>query len=718
MAHELDGPEDAPASSPFIPVFQIALDVLSLLLRHWFLVILGVAVGAGWAANKAYKEPDLYSASAKILVDESASPTGEPVDPQDPQAERKMALLRRIEVLRSIPVADTVQRILSGKLDPNAENALSDVAGSEAVPEDGAAQPKLQDLVDNRLAERLKDASYLSSLLDLRSEINVGADVDSSMLIISQAGTDPAVLPIKPNAYVQAYRAHCMAQKTAYHRRALRAANSALELSQQLLSRAASIETGYRRRNRLTARPKAAGSKGPVEPNPRLAALTSGRGNEKTEARADRSIQMRQTLLAESTRSVSRLLDLQEDAGADVMAISSRQLDILSLLDSIADMDAGAGSGSDKRTRYERELAVELARPGPDAALEHMAFVLEKSVAIADALYSAILSHQREIQVRAALVTPDVHLVEPATVPTSPVGPDRNKSIRNGAGIGFVVVFLIVLMLEYGDARVRGVMVASRVSGAPILATLPVDETLASRVQTEHVVFEQGRYSPIAEIVRELRARLTALPKRGEGRTLLVTSPFPGDGKTFIASNLAVSLAQLGEKVLLIDGDLRRSSIHLVFGTPNARGLSDLTDIATAHELVRSAMLANLHILTSGPSIEAPAEFMSRARTQEVLRGLFTRYDWVVIDTPPINLVADASAFATLAQHAILVVRDGGCTESELAGAAERVRKLNIPLAGLVLNRVKQQGMRYGYGYGGYGRYDYAPRKDDGGERS
>lgn len=705
MAYDIDTVEGAPANSPFVPVVQIVVDLLDIVLRRWYLVTLGAILGALVAWQYGLRLPDRYSAQAKIIVDEPPPAAG-PADPNDLLAERRMNLLRRMEAIRSIPVTDAVHRILSGKLDP--KSGATDLGVVDQTV-DASGQQKLQEVVDLGLEERLKDPTYLSRLLALRTDIGVFMDLDSSMLTIAAEGPKAEGLATVPNTYVQAYRAYCLAQKTAQDRRALRASQTSLEFARQLLTRAESIENLFRRRNRLAPRNQARPGAGSAsaEVVRRLAAQTATPPNPDVAARAEKGTQMRQTLLSEMLRDLDQLLDLEEELSGNNPAVTAKQLEILTLQDSYAELDALTPRTGMKRQTYEQELATELAN-NSGAPLEYSAFVLANSVKIADAIYSAVLSAQREIQVRTALAVPDVHLLEPAVTPRTPIGPDRGKIIRNGAAIGFAIVFMILLLREYGDARVRGVNAVTRVTGVPVIANFAFDAALDSRPTEESIIVQEGSFTMLAETMRELRTRLTFAAKEPMGKALLVTSAFSGDGKTFVASNLAVSLAQIGERVLLVDGDLRKPRLHLVFGVPNSRGFSDLTDPALLHELVRPCMLPNLHLLTSGPPIAAPAEFLSRSRTQEILRSLLARYDRVIFDTPPINLVADASNLAALSDTAVLIIRDGGCTESELSQAAERVKQSNVKLAGVVLNHVRKPVIVYGTG-SAYGRDYYMP---------
>lgn len=713
MPYDLDNNAE-PAESPFVPVLQSLVDILNMLVRRWWAVLIGLALGTFGGYQVSARMPDEFQSACRIIVDEPvASPPGFGGDSTDLLADRRMNLQRRIEAIRSIPVADTVHRILTGKLDLKSGGPNGEIVTT--APRDAEGGSKVQDLIDQGLEERLKEPSYLANLIAIRSNIQVQADVEGSMLVISAWGSDPRELPLKPNTYFQAYRAYCLAQKTAYERRLLRTIQSSIESARQSLARAESLESNYRRQHQL--QPRSRERRDPAERTAalsaeaaRLLAATPATSSmeSRLQAHAEKGLQMRQTILQEALRSLDQLMDLQEEFSAEHPSVTAKQLEILALQDSLGELDGGAATAP-RRATYEQELAAELVRAG-GTPQERGAFVLARSVTIADSLYSAVVTLQREVQVRNALAAPDVHLVEPAVVPTAPIGPDRGRTIRTGALIGFGVVFVVLLMMEYGDARVRGASAVAKISGVPVIATLSHEFELESRPPEESIIVQEGSFAPLAEAMRELRTRLMFSGPTAAGKTLLVTSAFAGDGKTFVASNLAVSFAQVGERVLLIDGDLRKPRLHQVFGVPNLRGFSDLSDPEKIHELVRPCMLPNLHLLASGPPIPSPAEFLSRSRTQDVLKVLIGRYDRVIFDTPPINLVADASNLAALADTVVLVIRDNGCTEFELAGATERVKRSAVRIAGVVLNHMHLPTLTYGAA--AYGRRYYPGMRD------
>jgi capsular exopolysaccharide synthesis family protein len=191
-------------------------------------------------------------------------------------------------------------------------------------------------------------------------------------------------------------------------------------------------------------------------------------------------------------------------------------------------------------------------------------------------------------------------------------------------------------------------------------------------------------------------------------RSLTFVSAEPGEGKTTIASNLAISLAQLGKRVLLIDGDMRRPCVHKLFGIENhSDGLvTYLTGEQEWRQLVRPTGMAGLDCLVCGPVPPNPSELLSSDRMQMLIQEAMAEYQFVLVDAPPLLNVADGRILATMVEGAILVVK-GGFTPRELAQQAQlHIRDVGAHLIGVVLNDVdiRHNGYYNGYyRYGGYG---------------
>jgi capsular exopolysaccharide synthesis family protein len=190
-----------------------------------------------------------------------------------------------------------------------------------------------------------------------------------------------------------------------------------------------------------------------------------------------------------------------------------------------------------------------------------------------------------------------------------------------------------------------------------------------------------------------------------------LTSPIAGEGKTTTATSIAITFAQAGGKVLLIDADLRVPSLHQVFGLSNALGLTNyLAGDTKPADIAQPTEVAGLFTVTSGPLPPNPVELLASAKMMDLLSLSSERFDYVILDGPPVIGLADAIVLSKLAQGTILVVDDGRTRYGALEGAIKRLRAANAPVLGAVIDRYGRAGKGYGYGYS----YDYHYRYDYG----
>ena len=205
-----------------------------------------------------------------------------------------------------------------------------------------------------------------------------------------------------------------------------------------------------------------------------------------------------------------------------------------------------------------------------------------------------------------------------------------------------------------------------------------------------------------SEQFRTLRSRLYHLRESRPMRSLLVTSALAGEGKTFVASNLAQAIArQRGRRVLLIDGDLRCSKLHLPLGAPPAPGLSDyLRGEASLTQVVQHGRHEDLCFIPGGNPVSDPAELILNGRLRDLVENLSATFDWIIVDSPPSLLVSDASALADLCDGVLLVVLAASTSFDAAQRASNEFRERN--LVGVALNRVEGQDTHYAlyYSYG------------------
>jgi receptor protein-tyrosine kinase len=218
-------------------------------------------------------------------------------------------------------------------------------------------------------------------------------------------------------------------------------------------------------------------------------------------------------------------------------------------------------------------------------------------------------------------------------------------------------------------------------------------------------------HTPAAEAYRALRTNLNYLTPPRAPRVIVVTSALPGDGKTTTVVNLAITLAQQGQRVILIDAETRRGTVHEAFGIPPAPGFFDLMyGQASPGECIRRVSMetggtVDVLPLGSSPSVN-PADLLVATRLQPLFDRLRQQYDYVLLDTPPLNLFTDAALIAASADALLLVARSDKTDRDELRFAVTQLRNVQVVLAGAVLNDVElRRGSRYRQGYGYY--YEY-----------
>ncbi len=337
-------------------------------------------------------------------------------------------------------------------------------------------------------------------------------------------------------------------------------------------------------------------------------------------------------------------------------------------------------------------------------------------------------------------VFPTVRIFEPAQASLVPVGPKRTVNITIGSIVGLAIGIGIVLLIAYSDTTVHSPDDLEK-NGFVVLTTIPLipQELLAqdgSAARAEgapgdvlskvspHLITHSRPKSPIAESYRSLRTAVQYASIEEPIRKILVASSVPQEGKSTTSANLAIVIAQSGSKTLLVDCDLRRPRQHAVFNTTREPGLVDcLVGNATLSDGIRPTEVPNLDILPSGSIPPNPSELIGSSRMRDVLHDLESRYDTIIIDSPPISAVTDAVILATLADTTVLVVRAHKTKMEFLEKSRESLERISMPLMGVVLNDfdVSQSYGSASYKYYRYYRYyNYYgtnPEDDTPGER-
>ena len=227
-------------------------------------------------------------------------------------------------------------------------------------------------------------------------------------------------------------------------------------------------------------------------------------------------------------------------------------------------------------------------------------------------------------------------------------------------------------------------------------------------LRTNSAKLEADSPFEIVEAYKTLRTNLLFALAAGESKIVVVSSALPSEGKSSTCSNLAITMAQTGAKVLLIDADLRKPTQYQIFKSSNNRGLSAiLAGFNDLTEVVKTVEDVNLDIITSGPTPPNPSELLGSERMELLLETLSKHYEYIFIDTPPINIVTDAMVIATKAAGVVLVVRQGQSNYDDLTKAVSSIEFSGANILGLVVNDVAEKSGRYGkYKYSKY-KYSY-----------
>jgi capsular exopolysaccharide synthesis family protein len=316
-----------------------------------------------------------------------------------------------------------------------------------------------------------------------------------------------------------------------------------------------------------------------------------------------------------------------------------------------------------------------------------------------------------QVQIDTKVGNSGVQIVTPASVPGNPVRP---TPVRNGLlalGMGLLFGVSVALLLEYLDDSISDKEDLERSTpGVPVLGVIPLVGSWKDRDQPRVTAISEPS-SPSAEAYRTLRTSIRFLGVDHPLRTLQITSPSPGEGKTTTTANLAVALARAGERVVMVSCDLRRPRLHSFFGLSNQVGFTSvlLGEAPLSGALQPVTDDGRLWLLSAGPLPPNPSELLSSARAGEVLTGLEAYADTVLIDCPPVLPVTDAAVLSAKADATLLVVSARLSTRKQVARAVELLERVSAPLVGTVLNNAPAERAD-GYVYRYYGPSQHVGR--------
>jgi polysaccharide biosynthesis transport protein len=349
-----------------------------------------------------------------------------------------------------------------------------------------------------------------------------------------------------------------------------------------------------------------------------------------------------------------------------------------------------------------------LGRPSSSEDTTTRLSQLETTLKLYQEIYINLLNNLEAIRLARLQNTPNVVSIEAAAVPTNPVRPKPMTSAGLGAMVGLLLAGGIAFLIEYLDDTIRTPEDIERILKLPVIGYIGDISIGQGEVVDLHVL--KHPRSPVSEAFRSLRTNLEFTNVDRALNKILVTSSGPGEGKTMVAVNLAIIIAQGGKRVLLIDADMRRPRVHSIFGISNRVGLSTLF---RGNMSVRSVMcevegLENISIITSGSPPPNPMELLASAKMDHILQEASRDVDVIVVDSPP-SMVSDFQVLATKLDGVLMVIQPGLTRADAAVAMLEQLGRVDGSVLGVVMNKIPRNSNYYG----GYYHY-YYPAKSGG----
>ncbi len=307
----------------------------------------------------------------------------------------------------------------------------------------------------------------------------------------------------------------------------------------------------------------------------------------------------------------------------------------------------------------------------------------------------------------------NIRRLDPALVPSEPVSPKLQVNLMVAGTLSLMLGVGLVLLITFLDRSVKSAEDAQQAAGVPVLGVIPMlaeSELATNDDRARDLYVHQHPTSRTAECCRSLRTNIMFSAADRRLKTLVVSSANPREGKTTSVFYLGTTMAQSGQRVLLIDTDMRRPRLHTSLGVPRQKGLSNLILGENDYDdVIKTTEVPNLYVLPCGPLPPNPAELLMTKRFEAVLEELAKRFDRVILDSPPLQAVTDAVVLSKLADGVILVVRASKTLREEVKRSARQIRDVRGSIYGVILNEfdITHRGSYY-HSYYGYGEKQQA----------
>lgn len=630
------------------------------------------------------------------------------------------------------------QRSLMGEL----SSVIGVLRGAFSRPPEGNASP-----VD---AERQREAAIRRAGAILRSKIQVNPHRGSRLVSVSVSSFDPQFAARMANAVVDQYIRSNMQRRYDAGNEARSFLQDQLAEMRISLERADQALQDFAQENRvanLEDRQEMA-SQSLRDLNARLSdaqtrlleyqayreQIQSGRSTQLASVLENEAVRgLRMQLADLSTQRASMLQTFKEDYPA-VVELNTRMTQIQAEIDELMRREVQVISSQYENLRAQTQTLEEaiVERENGILALSQQSVqynILKREFETNRELYDGLLQRMKEIGLAAGIQENNISIIDPALTPGAPYHPNFMRSVLVALFLGAVIGIGLALLLEFLDTTIRRAEDFERLTSRPVLGLIPLARRDAGAVMAGMVPLASRRRttagvahysvthirSTVSEAYRSLRTSLMFSTPEGMPRTLLITSPTPGAGKTTTAINLATVIAQNGARVLVIDADLRRPRLHVEFASRQSPGLTNrIAGVGMANDAdgnCKSSIIGTnvpgMFIMPSGSNAPSPPELLGSARMRDLLRQCSKVFDHVIIDSPPILGLADSVLLASMVDGVVMVVAAGQTTRDSIKNCIRRLDQVHANLLGVAMNQVDLSSPDYSdfrsdyYNYGG-----------------
>lgn len=407
------------------------------------------------------------------------------------------------------------------------------------------------------------------------------------------------------------------------------------------------------------------------------------------------------TVLEQSTSAQTKLVDLRQKKEELLMRFQEEHPTVVAITQQMQALN--------------RELASIDAKIRRLPTVEQDVVRLTRDVKVNTDVYTAILGTAHQLRLLTATKVGSVRMLDVPVTPAKPIKPRRVFVVALAGLAGLLLGGIAAFVKKTLYRRVNHPAEVEQLLGLNISATIPHSERqkkLYAQIKGESrevaVLPQVAAFDAAVEGLRGFRSSLKHAMANASNNVIMITGPTPGVGKSFVSANLASLLASIGKKVLLIDGDLRTGYLHRYFGRHRENGLSDvLLGRINFGQAIHKDVVENVDFISTGKLPEKPAELLEHQNFSKLIQLLSVRYDFVLIDTPPVLGFADALTVGATSGAIFNVVRSGISTVDEIEAAVKRLNQAGRTVTGTVFNGAKPRFSHYGYG-AGYGKYSYA----------